>query len=222
MSQVTYDPTNWLVTASRALKSFVELSLDDPDVVVEMSFPDTRSWEKQTPLAKCIIHFEQDAIADPILGFGNPGVEVIDIGAGTSIFAEAAQHSINYDVGVWVSTEMGGATKRMELVQALKDLFTGGGRRAAFNKATGGLNITSFEGGRNELDRVNDVPVWRALDMTLIVKVFSKWVPEDSEMLVGDFTQDQELTIINEDGHPQHLDGMKVKTGLTSETDLAE
>lgn len=189
-----YDPTNWLVSATRVLGAFVTRTLNDPDVTVEMSFPDTHSWTKEMPLDKVIVHFEQDDIADPVLGFGIPGV-LVDNGDGTVQVDEAAQHVINYDVGVWASAECGGGTKRMEVVQAIKDIFIPARARMALNEATGGLSIVSFDGGRNELDRINDVPVWRALNMTLLVKVFSRHVQAEPDVVPLDFKQNEQLTI---------------------------
>jgi hypothetical protein len=183
-----------------------------PDLVVEMDFPDTRNWTKQQPLDKILVHFAQDHEDSPVLGFGVPGVGVFDDSDPANPTAgihEAAQHILNFDVGVWVSAEMGGATKRLEVVQALKNLLATQGGKIAFNEATDGLNIVSFDGGRNALDRIADVPVWRALDMTLIVRVFSRHIPA-SAVATGypipldpvplDITIEENLTIRSEDG----------------------
>ncbi len=190
-----YDPDAWLVSATRALGSYVTYALADPDVAVEMSFPDTTQWTKETPLPTALIHFEQDDIEDVPIGFGTPGVQTYDYVNGYVRLDEAAQHIINFDVGVWVSAENGGGTKRMEIVSALFDLFTVAGNKVALNDATGGLQIVSFDGGRNVLDRINDLPVWRSMGMTLRVRVFSRYVPPAPDVLIGSFTQDPELTI---------------------------
>lgn len=195
-----YDPDNWLVSMTRAIGDYVTSVLNDPDSSVEMSFPDTSKWVKETPLANAVVHFEQDAISDPILGFGVPGDDVYDSNAGTNLHREAAMHLVNYDVGVWVSAEAGGGTKRMELVQALKNIFTTATGKQAFNAATEGLWPVSFEGGRNQLDRVNDLPLWRALDMTLVVRCFSRHTPTTPDVVPTDFTQNEQLTISSSDG----------------------
>jgi hypothetical protein len=195
MTQVPYDPDLWLESLTRALGSFCGVSLGDPDVQVEMSFPDTSQWTKEMPLTKAIVHFEQDDIQSPILGFGNPGVDTVNDVNGTVVHQEAVQHLVNFDVGIWVSAENGGVTKRMELTRKLKDMFTSVGGKEAFNEATGGLWPVSFEGGLNQLDRINDLPLWRTMGMTLIVRCFSRITPPGPFVVVGDFTQDPHLVI---------------------------
>jgi hypothetical protein len=198
-----YDPDNWLISCTRALKDFVVTTLNDKDTDVEMSFPDPRSWTKKVPLANALIHFEQDHISDPVYGFGSPGDDVIDDTDPenvTSLHREAVQHLVNFDVGVWVSAQSGGVTKRMALTQALKDLFVPAMNKVAMHDSTQGIWVVSFEGGRNELDRINDVPVWRALDMTLVVRVVSRHTPSSPVVVPGSYTQDEELTILSEDG----------------------
>lgn len=192
---MTYDADNWLVSATRELGTYVDTLLADPDAEVEMSFPNTRDWTKETPLPKTLIHFEQDDMEDRALGFGSPGVDVVNNLTGTVEHQEAAWHLINFDVGVWVSAEGGGATKRMETVQALKNMFTTAGGKTAFNEATEGLWVVSFDGGRNALDRINDIPVWRAMEMTLVLRVFSRHLPVAPDILIGDFVQDQDFVI---------------------------
>lgn len=206
MSVYAYDPDNWLVSTHRSIENYVRDQLQaldtlGPDVEVEMGFPDTATWTKTSPLDKIFVHFEQDDQDDPSLGFGQPGVEEYDEANGLWRIQEAAWHVLDFDVGVWVSPEMGGATKRMETVQALKNLFTTAGGKQAFNDATEGLNVVSFSGGRNALDRINDLPVWRAMEMTLIVRVFSRHIPPTFETVPMDFEQDQNLTIVTDDGN---------------------
>lgn len=201
MTSYAYNPDDWLLSTTRVLGSYIKDTLNDLDTEVEMSFPDTSKWTKTTPLAKALIHLEQDHISDPVLGFGIPGVEVpTSPPDGTYKFHEAAEHLVNYDVGVWVSAEAGGSTKRMVLTQALKNIFATVTGKQAFNVATGGLWAVSFEGGRNELDRVNDIPVWRAFDMTLIVRVFSRHIPPSTTGLTAKIDQAPSLTIVNADG----------------------
>lgn len=198
---MTFDPDNWLVSGTRELQDYVtayiatNLPDDYEDVSVEMSWPDTEHWTKETPLAKSIIHFEQDDANSTVLGFGTPGVDVFDEVEGTFELHEAAQHLVNYDVGVWVSAEGGGATKRMQLVQALKNCFVPAGARIELNETTGGVNVISFNGGQNHIDRINDLPVWRAMNMTLIVRLFSRHVPSTPEVIPTIFTQTEDLSI---------------------------
>jgi hypothetical protein len=204
MSIVQYDPDNWLVSMTRALASYVEITLNDLDVRVEMSFPDVRLWEKTSPLDKVLIHFEQDDLNDPPMGFGVPGLDVFDDVTDplnpTYIKQEAAWHDVNYDVGVWVSVEQGGPTKRMQTVQALKNMFATAVGRLAFNEAVGGLTVVSFNGGRNNLDRINDVPVWRVMEMSLVLRAISRHIPVTTQVAPLDFVQDEDLTIANPGG----------------------
>jgi len=200
------DATNWLVTTKRAIGEYVQGVLDADSrfagfTSVEMSFPDTSNWTKTTPLDRVIVHFEIDDEQEPTLGFGIPGVGTFDSLAGTESFAEAVRHLVNFDVGVWVSAEMGGDTKRMEVRQALKDIFATQTGREAFRVATEGVRAVSFDGGSDVLDRVNDVPLWRTHSMTLVVEVYSKHVQQPSVTVPLVSDQHQELTI--DDG--QHV-----------------
>jgi hypothetical protein len=198
-----FDPDNWLVSATRSIGFYVANTLNDVDVAVEMSYPDTSAWTKELPLDKVIVHFEQDDVMSPVLGFGIPGVEILDefdVDNPTVELHEAAQHMIDFNVGVWVSAELGGVTKRMEVVQVLKNIFSTPGGRTRFNNGTEGVQVVSFDGGRNELDRINDLPIWRTLDMTLIVRVFSRYIPPTPDIVATNFDQGQNLTITNEDG----------------------
>ena len=101
---------------------------------------------------------------------------------------------------------MGGATKRMETTQALKNLFTSVYGKRKFNEDTDGLNVVSFLGGRNIIDRINDVPVWRGMDMELIVRVFSRHVPSTPPVTVPlDIGQSENLTIVVDDGSTESV-----------------
>jgi len=208
VSAYAYDPDDWLVSTHRSISKWVydQLQADprfEDNLTVEMSFPDTSTWRKETPLDKILVHFEQDNQEDPILGFGQPGVEVFDDtdpDNPTWTIQEGAQHELNFDVGVWLSAEMGGATKRMEVVQALKNLFTSVYGKRKFNTDTDGLNVVSFTGGRFLIDRVNDIPVWRAIDMTLVVRVFSRHLAVAPVVVPTELDQNESLTIITDDG----------------------
>jgi hypothetical protein len=156
-----YDPDLWLESLTRALSDFCGAYLDDPDSDVEMSFPDTSTWTKRRRSRVPVVHFEIDDISTPILGFGNPGRDVFDDVNGTVVHQEVQQHDVNFDVGVWVSAETGGATKRMELVRKLKDMFTSATYKKILSEQYNGISVLLFDGGTNMLDRINDVPLWR-------------------------------------------------------------
>lgn len=199
MSQYAFDPVEWLTSATRALEDYVRNALGDDDVQVEMSFPNTDTITKETPLAKVLIHFEQDNIENPVLGFGVPGKEVVDVDEGSWALYEAAWHEINFDVGVWVSAEMGGATKRMQVYQQLVTMFGTALGRIDLNETTGGVKVVNFHGGRFALDRVNDLPIWRAMEMTLICQVFSKHIPPQIEVLPIDGADQTQIITIDGD-----------------------
>lgn len=210
MTTYAYDPDNWLVSTMRVIPAYVLDSLSaideiGSDLAVEMSFPDTSRWTKTTPLNDILVHFELDDDQPIKIGFGIPGVGVLDDedNPSTVLFSEASKYRLNFDVGIWVSAEMGGATKRMQVRQALKNLLHPAGARQAFNAATEGLNIVSFEGGSDALDRINDVPIWRTMTMTLIVEVFGRYTPTFPDYVPVVVTQVQELTIISENGSPE-------------------
>lgn len=205
MSILQYDPDEWLLSATRSLESYVKDKVDDELVNVEMSYPNTDNWTKETPLAKTLIHFEQDDQTNPRWGFGHPGEEVFtpspDAGVSPGLWRidEAQQHTINFDVGVWASDESGGATARMKYQQLLVNLFGYAGAQTKLYEDTGGIWVVSYSGGTHRTDRINDLPVWRALSMTLIVRIFSRHEGVN-EVVPDDFDQTEDLTIADTDG----------------------
>lgn len=199
MSITQYDPDNWLLSATRSLKEYVESQVNLDLVTVEMSYPDTEYWTKETPLEKTLIHFEIDDQDAPTFAFGHPGKEVFiespDNGVTPNYWRidEAQLHLVNFDVGVWASQESGGATARLKYHQLLVNLFSVAGAKESLQDATGGIWVVSFAGGRHTTDRINDLPVWRAHDMTLIARVYSRHigtqeVVPDAVDFVEDFT----------------------------------
>lgn len=208
MSAFAYDPDNYLTSSTRQLGAWTADQFNDmPELAgvftLEMSFPDTTRLTRETPLPLLLVHFELDDDPDLVLGFGQPGEEVYDEDAGTSLLSEATLHRLNFDVGLWASAEAGGATKRMEARQALKRLFGSVTGRTAFNEATEGLQVVSFEGGHDILDRVNDLPIWRTVGATLVIEVFGRITPEAGVQVPLSVEQEQHLTIIGSDGEPE-------------------
>lgn len=201
MAQRTYDPDNWLDSMLHAIEDYVSSYFNGDVYQVEMSFPDTSNITKETPLDKILIHFEIDDEDSTPMGFGSPGVPVYDEDAGTEVIQGAQPHIVNFDVGVWASAEMGGETLRARTMQKLKDLFTQPQLRQQFKDATGGVKIVSFQGGRNLLDRINDILVWRAADMTLRVRVVSRYTP-DTPVLVPSDGFDINLSLTIDDDKP--------------------
>jgi hypothetical protein len=143
---VVYDPTQWLLSASRSVVEYTALALATDSSIgvaaqVELGFPDTRTWEKKSPLDKVVVHFAQDDLRNQRWAFGIPGVETFDDDAGESTFDEAAMHLLNFDVGVWASPEVGGTTMLMRVGQLLANLYGTAGGRQEFNQATGDLRL---------------------------------------------------------------------------------
>lgn len=197
---VDHSADQWLLSTTRKLGAWTQDKLKaieelGADVSVEMSFPDTSRWTKETPLSSILVHFERDDMTNNTIGFGQPSIDV-DNEDGTTTVSRVAMHTLNFDVGVWVSAEMGGATKRMVAVQALANLFSPGLRQDLNDDM--GVQVVSFEGGNDMLDRINDVPVWRTATMTLIVRVFSTHTPDGVVVQIGDFDQEQKLTLEGE------------------------
>lgn len=201
MSVILFDPDAWLVSLHRALADYIKDNIGSRPVIVEMGAPSPDQFNKESPPELTIIHFEQDDKDSPIMGFGIPGEEEYDEVAGTWMLHEAQPHLVNFDVGVWCSTQAGGSTARMEVVQKLTDLFTMPAQKKTMSEVTGGIWPLSFAGGRFALDRINDLPVWRAMDMTLIVRVVGRFTPEIPEVVPSEgFDQTPNLTIVTDDG----------------------
>lgn len=197
MSQYQFDPAAWLVSLTRAIEDYAKAAFPSTLYDVRMSFPDPLEIVTLFPTKKVVIHFERDAVDSPVWAFGIPGVDEWSNPthlSGTFRVLEAQRRLVNFDVGVWASLDAGGETSRMLAVQMLHDLFGPAGARQAFNFATGGIVINSFEGGRDATDRVNDLPVWRTMDMRLAVEVFSKSVPA-TEVVPETFDQTNTLVI---------------------------
>lgn len=208
MSAYAYDPDHYLVSTLRSIESWTRDRLEAmPEMGgvfdLEMSYPDTTRLAKDVPLRKLLVHFELDDDPDIVLGFGQPGIDLFDEDAEEAMIQEATLHRLNFDIGIWASAEAGGATKRMEARQALMRLFGSVYGRQEFNLATEGLQVVSFEGGSDVLDRVGDLPMWRTTRAELVVEVFGRIIPALAELTAMETNQLQNLTIIGDDGEPE-------------------
>lgn len=208
----SYDPNDYLLSTQRSLKAYVEdqlatLTSTQGAVEVINSFPVTDDWSLKSPLEKAIVHFEVDDDPDMVLGLGVPQViETIGVGETTATVSEPALHELNFDVGIWTSAQSGGTTKRSQIRQALFGIFGPGGGRVAFNEATDGVVVVSYGGGADVTDRVNDLPIFRTTQITLVLSVFSRHVaPVNIVPLVTGFDQQQRLSIEGPDGSLEHL-----------------
>lgn len=188
MSQTyVFQPDKYLTSTVRALKEYLETGLnlgnaDDP-YEIRMEYPDVLEMSKaKVPLAKTLIHFDIDDNAQRIIGLGEnvfnadieevPGSDPIEE---TIVDWEGRCHELSFDVGVWASVETGGPTARMEAREDLDTLLNGTAAYRACHAATEGVEILSFTGGRNLIDSINDVTIFRTVDLMLRVRVYARF-----------------------------------------------
>jgi hypothetical protein len=222
----SFSPEIWLESAMRGIVDYaregfhksVRNENNDPvgqgiyDIVME--FPSTEKILTMMPLARTLIHFEIDDIDDRILGFGDGHHRLnYDDFFGTIQPQEAGEHRIDLDVGVWTSNRAGGVTARLRAYQTLRNLFHGGIAIEKLRDATndlgeGGVEIMSFTGGRFLTDTVNDIEVFRVIDCTLKVRVFSRTPIEPIVPTIEDILIIPELII---DDHLQLPMGVIIK-----------
>jgi hypothetical protein len=216
-----YDPEDWLESSTRCLEEYARESFhqaikseDGTPIGLEayeivMQFPGTLLDTRKVPMRRTLIHFEIDEIATSVIGFGD------------NIFAEnfnetdeslnpqwAAAHRLNIDIGIWASDASGGITSRAKVKQILVNAFGGAAGivklREYSDGGDGRLDILSFSGGRFLVDRVNDVTVYRMVECTLEIGVFSRTPIEDTASVpaIMFITQDPKLSISSEDIPP--------------------
>lgn len=191
MSITKYDAELWLETAIRGIKDYAEEgfkeavqddSLQDVgDQVYEviMEYPATELITRLIPLGKTIVHFEIDDIDDRILGFGD-GYQVLNYNPVLQQIEpqDAGEHRINFDVGIWASDRTGGTTARLRAYQVLRNLFQGplaiNKLRDVTNNNDGVLEILDFTGGRFFPDQINDIPLHRMVNCSLVVRCYSR------------------------------------------------
>jgi len=203
---VTYDPTAWVTTMQRSLKEYVLAEIDAviPEgglnaFEVVMDYPISAAGSLEADLQKTIIHFEIDDINSIKLGFGSDIVKVEytpgDVAnAATIVESEARCHRVNYDVGVWASDVSGGATSRLVAYEILDKALGGEMARQKCKTVTQGVEITGFTGGKFVIDTLNDVRVFRVVDCSLDVRVYSR---KDGTQIVADtISQDPHFTIL--------------------------
>jgi|SRR5262245_48588600 len=188
----TYDPEIYLESVTRVIQEYAlagftraahDVNGDDVgenlyDIIMEFPGP-ILDTVKTVPFEKTLIHFEIDDIQTNLLGFGdNVFAENFDQSSGTIRPQEAKKHEINFDVGIWATDSCGGTTARMRAYQILNELFSGSiateALRRYSNGGDGPIDILSFSGGRFATERVNDIPVYRTVNSSLVVRCYSR------------------------------------------------
>lgn len=208
----TYDPEIYLESTVRILKEYTEngfnqaivndqntaAGLEVYDVVME--FPPDEMILDYIPNKKSIIHFELDNIEDHVLGFGrNVAQSVYDSVSGTITEREGRRHILNFDVGIWSWDKSGGITARLRARQILTNLFTGGMAierlRDWSDGDDGKVEIISHTDGHFLTEYINDVRVFRQVNSTLVLRVFSRSPVPYVTPTVEEIDQDLELVI---------------------------
>lgn len=197
-----FSPEQWLETTYRCLKEYVEANINTRIYQVVMQFPAPQISVMKMPPKKTIIHFEADEIADRLIGLGDNFFALnYDNVTKTTNPQEAREMRLNFDVGIWSSDASGGLTARMRARQILMLLFGGSLASENLKEATDGgdghLEILSFSGGRFVMDMQNDFRLYRMVDCSLEIRVFSRTplLPEGGPAIEEIF-QDPNLTII--------------------------
>jgi hypothetical protein len=192
-----YDPERWLETTVRCLKEYLEenfnKALTDGDEYVGLQvyeivaeFPGPDLDLRKMPMDKTIIHFEIDDIQSGLLGFGDGIVDYLFDDASGSVAGRTGEiHLINLDVGIWASDRSGGVTARSRAKQILHNCLGSAASitrlRDFSSNGDGELELLGFTGGRFVPDRINDMPVHRMIECTLILRVFSRVPLEDTQ-----------------------------------------
>lgn len=200
---MTYNPEDWLISTVRTLKSYVVDTINAPNVYdVVMEFPGAQIDAATLPLPHTLFHFELDAIQELPVGFGDTPMKWGYDGAGSVHPQWAHVHRMNFDVGIWASDKSGGTTSRMRARQWLTRLFSlpeGAERLRDYSDADDGvLEVLSFSGGRFIQDSANDTRLFRMVDGTLEIRVYSR-TPIDDVVIgpaIEEIDQAPGLTII--------------------------
>jgi hypothetical protein len=196
MMVTKFAPEQWLETTVRGLKEYAEVGFDKSikdhnnypaghkvyEIIME--FPSTDQIIRLVPLPKIVVHFEIDDIDSRVLGFGD-GFHRLNYDELFDLIQpqEAGVHEISLDVGLWASDRSGGLTGRLRAFQTLRNLFHGPLAYEALKQATtqivdggseGHIEILEFQGGRFLQDTINDLEVFRLIDCSLKVRVFSR------------------------------------------------
>lgn len=201
---MTYDPENWLTSVTRTLKAYVEDTISAPNVYdVVMEFPGAQIDADLMPLGKTVIHFEIDSIDERPVGLGDTPMATNYDETTESVQPQWAHvHVINFDVGIWASAKSGGTTSRLRARQWLTRLFSiPEGAERLQNYSDGGdgvLEVLSFTGGGFIQESAGDVTLYRMVNGTLEIRVYSRTPLEDAEIgpAITGIDQSPGLTIL--------------------------
>ena len=211
MSQMQYDPRNWLDSLLGALEDYVKNEINNyiksgstpvglNVYSVVFDFPAADAQPVKPDLTKTIIHFVIDDISNRRLGMGDNITKVnftepTGGTAGSYTREEAGWHEINFDVGIWASDVSGGETNRRRAYQMLTHLFDGEDAKLRMKQVTGGVEILSFSNGRFAVDTLADVRVFRVIGAELVLRVFSSKLLAEPVIFTDDIVQSPGLTI---------------------------
>lgn len=196
----TYNPDLWAETLWRALKTYVDDVVDSDIYDAILGYPTASELDRLLPLGKTVIHFNIDDSTERPVGLGDNYLDAdyddspLPDGRKVSYW-EAHYHEVLFDIGVWASAESGGVTSRLEARTLLTKLFTGTAAYEACMAVTDGIHIHRFSGGRDLTDAFGDIPVWRTVDIMLMVQVFSRYKVPPVEYLDGETSVVQEPAI---------------------------
>ena len=197
-----YSPELWLETSVRALEEYLQRGFDESIYEILLGYPPAGEIDRRMPFRRTLIHLEIDDIDDRILGFGDGGiVDNYNPDTGTVQVQEANEHRIDLDIGAWADDASGGATARLRAYQILTTLLHGPlATRSLFDATTngdGGLEIVEFNGGRFIVERVDDLPVYRIVNCTLTIRIYSRspLTVSPEETAIQEILQNQNLWI---------------------------
>lgn len=188
-----FNPDVWLESLFRVLKTYVERNSSEA-YEIRFSFPEADERAEFVKIPRTVIHFEIDDIDNPKYGFGDNVVsDLVDDTEMTIVEHEAIPHVVNFDIGIWASPSSGGLTSRMRAYQIIDRLFCGS---TAFQKAQAeaDIEIINFTGGTFAREKVSDVPLFRAMGITLVVRVFERRT-KDAIPYIDTIEQDPMLEI---------------------------
>lgn len=210
---MTYNPEIYLESATRELLAYAEngfnsavkdnnnnnAGLNVYEIVME--FPSDEQIRSMIPNAKSLVHFELDDVQNFILSFGdNTARSVYDSVLHTVTEQEGKRHIFSFDVGIWSWDKSGGTTARLRASQILNTLFTGSqaitNLRASSDGGDGQLEILGYTGGQYISEYINDVRVFRMVNATLRIRVFSRTPTPIVTPSVEEITPASELILI--------------------------